>query len=185
VLTRLAHVETLLGRFGSADLCRQLESTRDTIRAFARGVYPRRLEEMGLAVLREMTLPLDHAEVNMPDERFAPDVEAAAYFLCFEALTNVAKYARATATWCRSKSSTRSLRSRLRITASKALIRRKVLGYSDFKIVWMCSAGCLQWRVPRAAPACAALSPWNARRSSQRHLTRPRSPEETAQGLRQ
>ena len=98
VLTRLAHVEALLGRFGSADLCRQLESTRETIRAFARGVYPRRLEEVGLAVLREMTLPLDHAEVNMPNERFAPDVEAAAYFLCVEALTNVAKYARATAT---------------------------------------------------------------------------------------
>jgi signal transduction histidine kinase len=98
VLTRLAHVETLLARFGSADLCRQLESTRDTIRSFARGVYPRRLEEVGLAVLREMTLPIDHAKVNIPDERFAPDVEAAAYFLCVEALTNITKYARATAT---------------------------------------------------------------------------------------
>jgi signal transduction histidine kinase len=98
VLTRLAHVEALLGRFGSADLCGQLESTRDTIRAFARGVYPRRLEEVGLAVLREMTLPVDHVEVNVPDERFPPDVEAAAYFLCVEALTNVAKYAQATAT---------------------------------------------------------------------------------------
>jgi signal transduction histidine kinase len=98
VLTRLAHVETVLGRFGSAELCRQLESTRDTIRAFARGVYPRRLEEVGLAVLREMTLPVDSVEVNVPDERFPPDIEAAAYFLCVEALTNVAKYAQATAT---------------------------------------------------------------------------------------
>jgi len=98
VLTRLAHVEAALGRFGSADLCRQLESTRDTIRAFARGVYPRRLGEVGLAVLREMTLPVDHVEVNVPDERLPPDVEAAAYFLCVEALTNVAKYAQATAT---------------------------------------------------------------------------------------
>jgi signal transduction histidine kinase len=98
VLTRLAHVETLLSRFGSAELCQQLESTRDTIRAFARGVYPRRLEEVGLAVLREMTLPVDHAEVNIPDERFVTDIEAAAYFLCVEALTNVAKYAQATAT---------------------------------------------------------------------------------------
>jgi signal transduction histidine kinase len=98
VLTRLAHVEALLGRSGSADLCRQLKSTRDTIRAFARGVYPRRLEEVGLAVLREMTLPVDHVDVNVPDERFPPDVEAAAYFLCVEALTNVAKYAQATTT---------------------------------------------------------------------------------------
>jgi hypothetical protein len=98
VLTRLKHVEALLGRFGSADLCRQLESTHDTIRAFARGVYPRRLEEVGLAVLREMTLPVSPVEVNVPDEHFPPDVEAAAYFLCVEALTNVAKYAQATAT---------------------------------------------------------------------------------------
>src|SRR5215208_963451 len=45
----------------------------------------------------EMTLPVDHVEVNVPDERFLPDVEAAAYFLCVEALTNVAKYAQATA----------------------------------------------------------------------------------------
>jgi signal transduction histidine kinase len=99
VLTRLMHVEAVLGRFGSADLCGQLESTRDTIRAFARGVYPRRLEDVGLAVLREMPLPLAHAEVNLPDERFPPEIEAAAYFLCVEALTNVAKYAQATATW--------------------------------------------------------------------------------------
>jgi signal transduction histidine kinase len=98
VLTRLAHVEALLGRFGSADLCGQLESTRDTIRAFARRVYPRRLEAVGLAVLREMTLPVDHVEVNVPDERYKPDVESAAYFLCVEALTNVAKYAQATTT---------------------------------------------------------------------------------------
>jgi signal transduction histidine kinase len=98
VLTRLAHVEALLGRFGSADLCGQLESTRDTIRAFARGVYPRRLEELGLAVFREMTLPVDHVEVTVPEERFRPDVEAAAYFLGVEAMTNIAKYAQATAT---------------------------------------------------------------------------------------
>jgi signal transduction histidine kinase len=98
VLTRLAHVEALLGRFGSAGLCRQLESTRETIRAFARGVYPRRVEEVGLVVLREMAMPIDQVEVNVPDERFAPDIEAAAYFLCVEALTNVVKYAQATAT---------------------------------------------------------------------------------------
>src|SRR4029453_11053426 len=98
VLTRLARVEASLGRFGSADLCGQLESTRDTIRAFARGVYPRRLEEVGLGVLHEMNLSVDHVEVKVSKERFSPDVEAAAYFLCVEALTNVAKYAQATAT---------------------------------------------------------------------------------------
>jgi signal transduction histidine kinase len=43
-------------------------------------------------------MPIDQVEVNVPDERFAPDIEAAAYFLCVEALTNVVKYAQATAT---------------------------------------------------------------------------------------
>jgi signal transduction histidine kinase len=45
-----------------------------------------------------MTLPVDHVEVNVPDERYKPDIESAAYFLCVEALTNVAKYAQATTT---------------------------------------------------------------------------------------
>ena len=128
VLTRLAHVEALLGRFGSADLCRQLESTRDTIRAFARGVYPRRLEEVGLAVLREMTLPVDHVEVKVPDERFPPDVEAAAYFLCVEALTNVAKYAQATATRVSIEVADQGLTAEVADNGIGALIRPKVLG---------------------------------------------------------
>jgi signal transduction histidine kinase len=98
VLTPLARVEGSLSQLRSADLYAQLESAHETVRAFARGVYPRRLEQVGLAALREMSRLGDHVEVNVPDERFAPKVEAAAYFLCVEALTNVAKYARATAT---------------------------------------------------------------------------------------
>jgi hypothetical protein len=48
----------------------------------------------------------------------------------------------------------------LPITVLGALIRRKVLGFSDFKIVWMCLAAHLPWKVPIGAHACVALSPW-------------------------
>jgi DNA-binding NarL/FixJ family response regulator len=96
----------------------------------------------------------------------APDVEAATNFLCVEALTNVAKYARATATRVSIEVADQILAVEVADNGIGGADPAKVLGYSDFKIVWMCSAGCLPWRVPRAAPACPALSPWNARRSS-------------------
>jgi hypothetical protein len=66
---------------------------------------------------------------------------------------------------CRSKARTRPLRSRLAITVSGALIRRNVVGYSDFKIVWMCSAACLPWRVPGVGTRIRGVIPWNLRRS--------------------
>jgi signal transduction histidine kinase len=98
VLTRLARVDTLLLLVGSADLCRQLDSTLDTIHAFARGVYPRRLDEIGLAAIRDLDPVSGRVEITVPAVRFPRDIEAAAYFLCVEALTNVAKYANATST---------------------------------------------------------------------------------------
>lgn len=98
VLSRLARVETLLAPLGSADLCRQLESTRDTTSTFARGVYPRPLDDVGLAAISDLDLVGGRVEITVPGQRFPRDVEAAAYFLCAEALTNVAKYAKATST---------------------------------------------------------------------------------------
>ena len=93
VLSRLARVATLLPQMGSDELCRQLDSTRETIRAFARGVYPRTLDEVGLVAVRDLD-PLDRrVKISAPSVRYPRDIEAAAYFLCLEALTNVAKYA--------------------------------------------------------------------------------------------
>jgi signal transduction histidine kinase len=95
-MSRLARVASLLPQVGSVDLCRQLDSTLETIRAFARGVYPRTLDEVGLAAIRDLD-PLDgRLEVVVPAMRYPREIEAAAYFLCVEALTNVAKYAHAT-----------------------------------------------------------------------------------------
>ena len=63
----------------------------------ARGIHPHTLTESGLAAaLGELaaTAPL-RVSVAAADDRFAPAVEAAAYFVCAEALANVAKYAQA------------------------------------------------------------------------------------------
>jgi hypothetical protein len=98
VLSRLGRVATLLATLDSADLCRQLDSTRETIRAFARGVYPRPLDEMGLAAIRDLDPLSGTLHITVPGPRYPRDIEAAAYFLCVEALTNVAKYANATST---------------------------------------------------------------------------------------
>jgi len=147
VLTPLARVEGSLSQLRSADLYAQLESAHETVRAFARGVYPRRLEQVGLAALREMSRLGDHVEVNVPDERFAPKVEAAAYFLCVEALTTSPSMRGRQQRRCRSKSPTVRLPSRSLITASAALIWRRAPGCSDSKIVWTCLAACSPWRV--------------------------------------
>jgi hypothetical protein len=95
VMARLARVSTIFAQLRSNELCGQLESSRETIRLFARGVYPRALNEVGLAAIRDLDR-LGDVTITVPNERFAPQIEAAAYFLCLEALTNVAKYAHAT-----------------------------------------------------------------------------------------
>jgi signal transduction histidine kinase len=65
--------------------------------AFAQGIHPRALTAEGLSA----ALPplADRAGVpvtlTVPPERMPPPIEATIYFVCSEALTNVAKYARA------------------------------------------------------------------------------------------
>ena len=79
-----------------------LESARaglDELRELARGIHPAILTNHGLAAAVESLAdraPLP-VEVDIPEERYPPSVESAAYFVVAEALTNVAKYARATA----------------------------------------------------------------------------------------
>lgn len=104
---RLAEVEALVERAGRrasgefeerlAETKAKLERTRSELREFARGVHPRVLSEGGLAAgLRDLAersaVPV---ELTVPDVRFAPPVEAAAYFVCSEALANVGKHAAA------------------------------------------------------------------------------------------
>src|SRR3954447_8166308 len=65
------------------------------LRDLANGVHPLVLTDRGIAVaLEELTAgaPLV-VELDVTEERFAPAIEAAAYFTAAEALTNVAKHA--------------------------------------------------------------------------------------------
>jgi signal transduction histidine kinase len=81
-----------------ADVERQLRTARGELRELARGIHPMALTEGGLAA----ALPELADRASVPVElradggRAPAPVEAAAYFVCAEALTNVAKYAHAT-----------------------------------------------------------------------------------------
>ena len=68
------------------------------LRELARGIHPAVLSDRGLgsaleALARRMPLPIEIGAV--PDERLPERVEAAAYFVVAEAITNVARYASA------------------------------------------------------------------------------------------
>ena len=76
------------------DLAQGLEELRE----LARGLHPVLLTERGLgpaldALLTRVPMPVEIAE--LPDERLTAPVEAAAYYVVAEAITNVAKYAQA------------------------------------------------------------------------------------------
>jgi signal transduction histidine kinase len=85
---------------------RQLESARgeleqalDELRELARGIHPSVLSDRGLdAALEGLALraPVPVELEATPRERLPERVESASYFVVAEALTNVAKYARAT-----------------------------------------------------------------------------------------
>jgi PAS domain S-box-containing protein len=67
------------------------------LRELARGIHPALLTHRGLAAAVEALTsraPLPVA-AQIPDNRYPPSVESAAYFVVAEALTNVAKYANA------------------------------------------------------------------------------------------
>jgi PAS domain S-box-containing protein len=76
----------------------ELEAALDELRELARGIHPAVLTDRGLPDALEMlavrsTVPVEVEEA--PRERLSPHVEAAVYYVVAEALTNVAKYARA------------------------------------------------------------------------------------------
>jgi signal transduction histidine kinase len=68
------------------------------LRELARGIHPVLLTERGLgpaldALVERAPVPVEIAE--LPEERLAAPIEAAAYYVVAEAITNVAKYAQA------------------------------------------------------------------------------------------
>jgi signal transduction histidine kinase len=102
---RLAGIADRLDRLAASGELPQLTEVtsglaraRDDLRRFAQGVHPRALTEDGLAAALEEiadTMPLP-VHLDVARDRLAPNAEAAAYFLCAEALANVGKHAHAT-----------------------------------------------------------------------------------------
>jgi signal transduction histidine kinase len=86
---------TLLGQAEA-----ELGSALDELRELAHGIHPAALTEQGLGpALKTLAAraPLPVEIRRVPEERLPAPVEAAAYFVVSEALTNVAKHARASA----------------------------------------------------------------------------------------
>jgi signal transduction histidine kinase len=76
-----------------------LASAIDELRELARGIHPAVLSDRGLGPALESLaarLPLPVEIASTPAERLPESIEAAAYFVVAEALTNVARYAHAT-----------------------------------------------------------------------------------------
>jgi signal transduction histidine kinase len=76
----------------------ELSKALEELRELARGLHPAALTEQGLAsALRALggRLPIE-VKVDDLDERLPDHLEATAYYICSEALTNVAKHAHAT-----------------------------------------------------------------------------------------
>jgi signal transduction histidine kinase len=97
---RLTEVSELLSDAGPplAEVTAGLEAARAELRELARGIHPATLTELGLAaaineLIARSPVPV---EASASAQRWPAAIEAAAYFLCSEALANVTKYARAT-----------------------------------------------------------------------------------------
>jgi signal transduction histidine kinase len=104
LLVNLRLTQTLLSRApdrGARLLSEQAgaaRSTIDTLTALSRGLYPRLLTEAGpvaalSAAVRTGPIPVELTSDNVP--RCPPDVEAAVYFSCLEAVQNASKHSHA------------------------------------------------------------------------------------------
>jgi PAS domain S-box-containing protein len=93
-----SHAETLLAETLLAEALGSAERATAEVRELAHGVLPSVLTNGGLragvdAFVSRLDLPVDF---DVSSERLPPDIEASAYFIVAEALTNVVKHARAT-----------------------------------------------------------------------------------------
>ncbi|HEX9379642.1 MAG TPA: GAF domain-containing protein [Gaiellaceae bacterium] len=91
-----SNAEAAAASLGGA--AKELDLALQELRELARGLHPAALTEQGLgpalAGVAER-LPID-VEMNVPTERLPENIEATAYYIVSEALTNVAKHAKAT-----------------------------------------------------------------------------------------
>jgi signal transduction histidine kinase len=97
-LAKLGSDDPVAARALLAGAGEELTVALDELRELARGLHPAVLADRGLRAAVEMLAgraPVLVEIDEIPTERLPEPVEAAAYYLIAEALTNVAKYARA------------------------------------------------------------------------------------------
>ncbi len=85
-------------RAALVEACDELALAHDDLRELARGLHPAVLSDRGLRAAVEVLTgraPIPVEIADLPDGRLPEAVEAAAYYLIAEALTNVTKYAQA------------------------------------------------------------------------------------------
>jgi signal transduction histidine kinase len=90
--------DPVVTRAALADACNELDLALDELRELARGLHPAVLSDRGLRAAVETLAsraPVRVEIADVPETRLPEAVEAAAYYLIAEALTNVAKYAEA------------------------------------------------------------------------------------------
>ncbi len=96
---RLAVIASLLEECGPPllEVGKDLDAARAELREFALGIHPPALSEGGLtmALGALAARSVVSVKVDAKPGRLSPAVEVAAYFVCSEALANVAKYAEA------------------------------------------------------------------------------------------
>jgi signal transduction histidine kinase len=106
LLCTLGLAQAYLGEAPRAELqgtltqaSRELTAALSELRELARGIHPPVLVQSGLRAAVESLAELSPVPVGVtaPARRFPPLVEATAYFIVCETLTNIAKHARATA----------------------------------------------------------------------------------------
>ena len=140
-----------------ASVREELRLATDELRELARGIHPAVLTELGLIpALRTLTrrAPLPVALSYDSEQRCPAAVEAAAYFLVAEALTNVARYANATRAEVRVDPTAR-WRSRSPTTAPAAPTRPPAPGCAGWPTGWPRStARSSSTARPAAARAC-------------------------------
>lgn len=94
---RLARVAGPAADEGVARVLRELSHCRADLSALARGLRPQELDDGLAAAVRSLAgrtpVPVD---VSVPEERFDPEVETAAWFVCSEAVANAVKHSGAT-----------------------------------------------------------------------------------------
>jgi len=100
-----------------AELQRESNEALEDLRDLARGIYPPLLADKGLAAALDAQARKASVPVTVDADgigRFEPEVVAAVYFSCLEALQNVAKYAEANAAAIRLSNGSGELRFEIR-----------------------------------------------------------------------